>query len=265
MVIDRYRRRVIAGAAALLPLAYGLRRWSSTRAPAVPVLIGCCALDDGSFAAAIVDADLALLRLITLPDRGHGVAVTRQGDRAVVLGRRPSRLATVIDLHRLEPIATIEAPYGRHFFGHGCFSQDGTVFYATENDFDRVRSVLGVYDVTTGIRRVGEIDTSGIGAHEALMLRDGETIVVANGGIETHPDYPRRKLNLADMEPSIAYLRARDGALLEQVALESHWHQVSLRHLAEAVDGSVWIGGQFEGVGHAPLVFRHQRGAPRLE
>ncbi|PAX95204.1 Tat pathway signal protein, partial [Bordetella pertussis] len=37
-------------------------------------------------------------------------------------------------------------------------------------------------------------DTAGIGPHEALLLPDGKTVCVANGGILTHPDYGKLEL-----------------------------------------------------------------------
>ena len=37
---------------------------------------------------------------------------------------------------------------------------------------------------------------------------------VANGGIETHPDYEREKLNLATMKPNIAWIDRRTGEVL---------------------------------------------------
>ena len=48
--------------------------------------------------------------------------------------------------------------------------------------------------------RVGEFPTHGVGPHELLLLGDGRTLAVANGGIETHPDFGRAKLNIADDE-----------------------------------------------------------------
>ena len=39
-------------------------------------------------------------------------------------------------------------------------------------------------------------------------MSDGRTIAVANGGIATHPDFDRVKLNLATMEPSLVRLDA---------------------------------------------------------
>jgi hypothetical protein len=156
----------------------------------------------------------------------------------------------------------VEAAPGRHFYGHGFFTPDGRLLYATENDFDGERGVVGVYDVAAGFRRIGEIDTHGLGPHEALLLRDGRTIAIANGGILTHPDFPRRKLNLATMRPSLSYLDRRSGDLLERTHLPASLHQLSIRHMDEAADGAVWFGGQYEGpqTDLVALVGRHRRG-----
>ena len=96
-------------------------------------------------------------------------------------------------------LSTLSSVPGRHFFGHGAFSPDGRLLYATENDFDNARAVVGVYDVGSGFARIGEFGTQGVGAHELLLSPDGELLVVANGGIETHPDYGRAELNLDTM------------------------------------------------------------------
>ncbi len=160
-------------------------------------------------------------------------------------------------------MASFAPPEDRHFYGHGLFSADGRLLYATENDWEGERGVLGIYDVAAGYVRIGEIDTGGIDPHEAFLMRDGRTIVVANGGIATHPDFDRVKLNLATMEPSLAYLDAATGDLIESVALPATLHQLSLRHMAEAADGSIWFGGQYEGAAtdRVDLVGRHRRGA----
>ncbi|MEM9532801.1 MAG: DUF1513 domain-containing protein [Pseudomonadota bacterium] len=222
--------------------------------------LGCCRQADGTFGVAGLSPNLELLGVIALPNRGHDIAVSPDGAQAVVLARRPGRFALVLDLDPLAQQQELRAAPGRHFFGHGFYAADGKHFFTTENDFERPGSVLGVYDVTAGFLRIGEVDTGGIGAHEALLLRDGETIVVANGGIETHPDFPRRKLNLSSMRPSLSYLRASDGQLLEQCSAPTRWHQLSLRHLTQTADGEVWIGGQFEGSGSSPALLRHRRG-----
>ncbi len=214
------------------------------------------------FGVALIDADGLVLERFPIPGRGHGIAVAPDGGHAIVFARRPGRFARIIDLKRRRIAGDITADPARHFYGHAVFSKDGKTLYATENDFDAERGIIGLYDATKGFARIGEYETHGIGPHQLLLDPAGETLIIANGGIATHPDYPRQKLNIASMQPSLVYLDAPTGNLMEQVALPEHLHQLSLRHLTQGADGVVWIGGQYEGPATdvPPLVWSHRRG-----
>ena len=87
-----------------------------------------------------------------LPDRGHDVTYDPIARRSVVFARRPEpspwSSTTPARLSRL----TITSPPGRHFFGHGVFSPDGALLYATENDFENAAGMIGIYDATAGFR-----------------------------------------------------------------------------------------------------------------
>lgn len=207
--------------------------------------------------------------VVPMPDRGHSFAIDAQRGRAVVFGRQPGFFAVAFDLRERHAPQALAAAEGRHFFGHGAYSADGHLLYATENDYDKGRAVLGVYDASPGGRhaRIGEIDVGGVGSHEVIMLRDHRTLCIANGGILTHPDYGKLELNLASMQPSLAYVDAASGEMIEKVELGPDLKQLSVRHLALAGDGAVWFGCQHVGpkAERPPLVGRHRRGqAPEL-
>ena len=78
-------------------------------------------------------------------------------------------------------------------------------------------------------------------------MPDGETFAIANGGIETHPDYGRTELNLDTMEPSLCFVDRRDGTLVGQLKLAGDLHQLSIRHMAVDARDRVWFGCQFRG------------------
>ena len=163
---------------ALLPLAaFAPPSAASARRPAF--VAG--RRDGAGHAAVVLDASGRTIFTEHLAARGHGAAVSPDGRRAVVFARRPGRFALVLDLERRMSTGRFAPPPGRHFYGHGLFSPDGRLVYATENDYEAERGVLGVYDTSAGHRRVGELDTHGIGPHEAVLMRDGRTIAVANG------------------------------------------------------------------------------------
>jgi len=220
---------------------------------------------NGRYETVVLDAQGTIQHVIPMPARGHSFALDAQRGRAVVFGRQPGFFAVAFSTDgTVEPI-TLDVAESRHFFGHGVYTPDGQWMLATENDFEAGRGVLGVYDASAGggYRRIGEFDSGGIGPHEVVLLPDGKTVCVANGGILTHPDYGKLELNLDSMQPSLAYIDVSTGRLIERVALPAALHHLSIRHLALAADGSVWFGCQHMGPDseRPPLVGRHRRGA----
>lgn len=203
---------------------------------------------DGSFGIGLLDDYGQVLGRITLPGRGHGIAVSPDRRRFVAFARRPGTFALLVrPFEDAEPGVLVAEP-GRHFYGHGCFSADGRLLYAVENDFAAARGVVGVYDVTgQSARRIGEFPSHGTGPHDIALSSDGKTLVVANGGIETHPDRAREKLNLDTMQPSVVFVDAGTGDLVVQHQLDASLHQLSLRHMALDGKGRAWVGGQYEG------------------
>jgi hypothetical protein len=91
-------------------------------------------------------------------------------------------------------------------------------------------------------------------------MPDGTTLVVCIGGIQT--DGQRDMLNLDSMEPSLAYLDAASGRLLEQIAPPAEWHQLSIRHMDVHADGTAGFGMQYMGdqEDEVPLMALHRRG-----
>ena len=219
-------------------------------------------LNGERFEAAVIDEAGSDLVVLPLHARGHSFAIDTASRRAVAFARSPGRFAIAFSLDgSSEPIA-IAAAQGRHFFGHGVFSRDGRLMLATENAYEDGAGVTGIYDATDGFRRLGEFPTGGVGPHEVVLMADGVTLCVANGGILTHPDFERQKLNLTTMEPSLAYVDIASGEVVDKVQLSPELHQLSIRHLALDASGHVWFGCQYEGdpADRPPLVGRHRRG-----
>lgn len=216
---------------------------------------------NGGFGAVLLGERGDLIASIALPDRGHDITISRAAGRGVVFARQPGTFALVFDPAGREAPVTLTSIEGRHFYGHGVFSPDGRMLYATESDFEAAQGVIGIYDARDGYRRIGEFPTHGTGPHEMLLMPDGVTLVIANGGIETHPDYGRAELNLETMDPSVVFIDRRDGTLVGQLRLDAGLHQLSIRHMAVDVRGRVWFGCQYKGapadmpqlVGHASL------------
>ncbi len=201
----------------------------------------------GEFAVATVTERGEIVDQVALPARAHGMAHSMATGKAVAFARRPGTYAMIFDPSgRSEPIVITSAE-GRHFYGHGAFSPDGRILYASENDFEGDRGMIGLYDATNRFARLGEFETYGVGPHDMTVSDDGRMLIVANGGIETHPDFGRTKLNLASMQPSLTLIDAKTGALLEKHTLPAQWAQVSTRHVDIDATGRIWFACQYEG------------------
>ena len=167
---------------------------------------------------------------------------------AVFIARRPGTESYLIDLKSGRLLQTIASGPDRHFYGHAVIHGDGEWLYATENDTTEPgRGLLGVYRfVDQRLEHTGEIPTHGVGPHQVSWMPDGETLVVANGGIRTEAE-SRVEMNLDAMEPSLVLMQ-RDGTLLSKETLAQQMN--SVRHLAIAGDGTIVAGQQFMGDAH---------------
>ncbi|WP_091579539.1 DUF1513 domain-containing protein [Mesorhizobium qingshengii] len=255
------RRDFLRAAGAGFMAAMAPSAWAKTLA-ADAVFATAFVKRDGSYGAAVLSEAGKVLHAIDLPDRGHDVTFDPVSKRSVVFARQPGTFAVVFDHTGRDAPLTIASITGRHFFGHGVFSTDGTLLYATENDFDSAAGVVGVYDARAKFNRIGEFPTYGMGPHELLLMGDGSTIAVANGGIETHPDYGRAELNIATMKPSYVLIDRVTGDLVEKHELPAALHQLSIRHMDTDQTGTVWFGCQYRGPGtdRPLLVGRAARG-----
>jgi hypothetical protein len=226
-----------------------------------PMFLSAAALPDGSFVLCGIDDALQVRFQIPLPSRGHAAAAHPTGPEAVAFARRPGTFAVVIDCITGQQKATLDSPTGRHFYGHGVFSLDGRFLFTTENDYENGTGRIGVWDATREYLRVDEWESGGIGPHDIKRLPYSNTLVVANGGIDTHPNTGRTKLNIATMQPNLAYIE--DSVAVETASLPEVLHKNSIRHLAVAPNGKVAFGMQWQGdqVLHA-LIGTHKRGAP---
>jgi hypothetical protein len=222
--------------------------------------------------AASVDAEgAATLRYRQpLPARGHHVAVHEGLGCYIAVARRPGTWLVLGDLQSGTVLQQLTVPAGRHLYGHGVFSGDGRFFYTTESAYEDRDSDSGLvveWQLVDSkgqlqLQRGREFATQGVGPHELLLMPDGNTLAVANGGMRTHPATEREVLNLDSMLPSLAYLDRHSGELLEQQFLPQELHQNSIRHLDVNAAGLVAVGLQFQGEAwqSVPLVLTHRRG-----
>ena len=253
MEIDRRTFLTLLGVAGFAPeAAFGAEEQLFLAARAV----------GGAHQVAVIDATGRDHLVLPVEDRGHSFAIDAPRRTAVAFARAPGRYAVAFDVDgKTTPMPLVASP-GRHFFGHGIYSSDGRLMLTNENDYEAGKGVTGIYDAGKAYARMGEFDSGGVGPHDIVMMPDGRTVCIANGGILTHPDYDTLKLNLDSMAPNLAYVDIATGDVVEQVSLPADLHQLSIRHLSVDAHGAVWFGCQYEGEAsdRPPLVGRHRRG-----
>lgn len=180
-----------------------------------------------------------------VPMRAHGCAVHPiDPNRVLFFARRPGTQAFELDRSTLRVRTAFTTQDGQHLAGHGTYSPAGDLIFTPEHDYQRARGVVVVRDARN-FAVVGEMNTSGIDPHESAWLPDGRSLLVANGGIMTHPRTFRRKLNIPTMDPSLCVLDAGSGECRQQWRLPDHL--LSIRHLSMASDGTTAVGLQYEG------------------
>ncbi|NDV01020.1 DUF1513 domain-containing protein [Pseudoroseicyclus tamaricis] len=234
--------------------------WAAAGAPR---FLAAARLEDGTFDLVGLRGTGEAVFRVPLPARGHAGAGHPVRPEAVVFGRRPGTFALVVDcalgavMHELAP------PEGSVFNGHGSYLDGGRLLITAEQRTADSEGRLGIWDAAHGYARLGEVPTHGLGPHEARVMPDGVTIAVANGGVSTEDG--REMLNIATMEPNLAYLTLTGG--LEEIVELPELRQNSIRHLAFAAGGVTafamqWVGAEDEA---PPLLGLHRRGeAPVL-
>ncbi len=240
MVINR-RSVVKATVCSGLAGALGWQLWRPEDGQASVLL---SAADDGRGQHCLVGTTLSgkTRFCLPVPERAHQVLPVPNSNLAIFMGRRPSALFYVVDIEAGQLLHTVKAPEGYHYYGHAVIDEHAGLLYTTENDYQHQRGVIGIYKLTANCHRMGEMSSGGLGPHQIERLPESNTLVVANGGIVTHPDQGRNILNLDTMAPNLTYLNAGNGQLIAQ-AFPQH-HRMSVRHFAVTRQNRVVIGIQ---------------------
>lgn len=212
--------------------------------------------------------------------RGHDVIHHQvKNNTALMFARRPGIEAVEIQLDTGKMSSAFTCKKNRHLFGHGCINHsisnqstsdqnesnlNESILFTTESDLENGLGKIGVRDANN-YQLLDEFDSYGIGPHQIKLLPDGKTLVVANGGIHTHPSTGRKKLNLDTMDSSLTYIDAQSGKLIDQFRIEES--KASIRHLDVSANGKVAfaIQVQREACQHSraiPLTGIHAPGKP---
>ncbi|MGE3876445.1 MAG: DUF1513 domain-containing protein [Parvibaculaceae bacterium] len=242
MAIDRrliLKVLAAAVAASMLP--------TRGRAATPPLYVSCRMNAANEASAVLFSRDGAELFSTILPARGHDSVARPLNGEIAVFARRPGNWFIVIDGTRKQLAHTIIAREGRHFYGHGAYTADGRILYATENDTRTGDGYIGIYDATNGYARIGEFSSRGVGPHDLAFLPGSGILAIANGGLRTLPESGREVLNPDDIHPNVALVNVMHDETLAVLDLGSDYSGLSIRHMAIAPDRTIAFGCQQAG------------------
>jgi hypothetical protein len=219
-----------------------------------PWLVSACSDNKGQFFVAAFNLDGQVISKVALPARGHDVlAIKSKPGHALVFARRPGNFVLEVDFTRGEIVQQIEVSQNQHFYGHGVLVDNDNVLVSTENDYKQGKGLIVLRDRSTQ-KIIEQYDSGGVGPHEIALMPNlnvsgaqasDTQLVIANGGIKTHPSQAREKLNLSTMQPNLAYMELNSGKVIDKYVLENK--QLSIRHLDVSAQGKVIAGLQYQG------------------
>lgn len=239
------RRTLLRNAAGLAAgiLGAGTGAWARDRTH-TPTVVTAWNTGDTSWAGLWTPGKTS--RGIALPARAHQLLAlpgsTRQGRQVLVLARRPGEYLLRMDPLQNKALRWHTMEDDRYLGGHAVLATDGHTFFTTETDGETGQGLIAERDLHT-LERLREFPSGGIGPH-AVLRESAGTLLVANGGILNLPETGRRKLNLGRMDSNLTRLDAATGAVLARYRLTDPY--LSLRHLAQAPDGTVGVALQAE-------------------
>jgi len=167
-------------------------------------------------------ADAAGQRLqpIPLEFHFHGFAPHPKDHRRAILFEKQGPGACEVDLAAKTVVRPLRTAAERHFYGHGAFSPDGKLLYATETVMATHEGVIMVRDGTT-LEPVGEFPTFGHSPHDCVLIDHGRTLVITNGG---------GSLEEPDAPPCVTFVDVPSKKLRERLTFDNP--RVNAGHLA---------------------------------
>lgn len=159
----------------------------------------------------------------------HGFAVDPRDATRAALFEKHGPGACVIDLRARRVVAPIATSARRQFYGHGVFVAGGARLLATETDLDRDRAGVIVVRDGDDLCVLGEFPSHGRAPHDCVLVDDGRTLVVANGGGALGEPDP----------PCVTWIDVDSGVLRERMDLPDP--RFDAGHLAISAAGDVAV------------------------
>ena len=161
---------------------------------------------------------------------GHGFTPRIDKPHIVLVTEKHGPGCIELDLNERKILRRVSTLDTREFYGHSAFSPDGKLWYCTEAVVGdgSYNGVLAVRDAHSFELRPENFPTHGIAPHDCILIDDGETLVVTNGGgASTDADNPA----------SVAYVNVKTGEARRVLKFKNE--RINAGHIAISSKGEL--------------------------
>ena len=196
-------------------------------------VVGGGAGNDGQFFVGIIDLDANKPEAQFMQQigfLGHGFTPRIDKPEVVLVTEKHGKGCCEIDLKQQKILRRVETVEGREFYGHSAFSPDGKLWYATEADIGdgSYSGVLAVRDADSMELHTENFPTHGVAPHDCILIDDGKTLVITNGG---------GPVDATDEPASVAYVDVKTGEAKRVLKFKSD--KINAGHLAISSKGEL--------------------------
>jgi uncharacterized protein len=175
-----------------------------------------------TYLLALFDLDRGGTKTVRMTFFGHGFAADPKAPHRGVIFEKKGPGCCEVDLASGTVVRPIATAANRAFYGHGAFSADGQLLFATENRLDAKDGLIAVRDGRT-LRELGQFPTHGKSPHDCQLIDAGRTLAITNGG-------GRIDDSSAEAAPSVTFVEVHSAKLLERLTFETP--RINAGHLA---------------------------------
>jgi uncharacterized protein len=140
----------------------------------------------------------------------HGVIYNPLAAERVVVFEKKGPGAAEIDLKSNEIATRIPPAKGCEFYGHGAYSADGRLIYATEYEKSSYEGKMTIRDARN-FSVVDEFPTYGEWPHDCQFIEDGKVVAITNGGGNID----------GGAEPCVTFVNVETGELIERITFDN--------------------------------------------
>lgn len=140
----------------------------------------------------------------------HGVIKNPLADHKVLVFEKKGPGAAEIDLKDNAITRRIKPAGGHAFYGHGAYSADGKLVYATEYDEMTYAGAMTVRDAES-FEIIDDFPTYGERPHDCQFIDDGRVVAITNGGGALK----------GGAKPNVTYVEVGTGKLIEKIEFDN--------------------------------------------